>query len=109
MLELKDTRYSLKITPAAREDLDEIYEYISDCLFNPRAAADVIGEIETSLLSLRNFPFRCESSQNEILRLRGYRKLTVQNYVALYIVEQVSKSVIVMRIFHGSMDYEKCL
>ena len=36
--------YTVKLTPAAELDLDEIYSYISDTLLAPQTAADLIDE-----------------------------------------------------------------
>lgn len=102
-----EDRFQLKITPAAAHDLDQIYYYITNGLVAPQAADDLLDDIETAILSLGNFPYRCQYSQNEILRHKGYRRLIVHKYVVLYSVDEENKTVIVMRVFYGAMDYEK--
>ncbi|NLV21019.1 MAG: type II toxin-antitoxin system RelE/ParE family toxin [Syntrophomonadaceae bacterium] len=102
-----DDRFQLKITPAAANDLDQIYYYITNILVAPQAADNLLDDIETAILSLCDFPYRYQYSHNEVLRNKGYRKLAIHKYVMLYSVDEENKTVIVMRVFYGAMDYEK--
>lgn len=99
--------YSLKMTPAAEDDLDGIYAYIAGVFFDPTAAERIILRIEGAIMSLRNYPCRCEVSRDETLAMKGYRRLVVGNYVAIYFVDDASETVVIMRVFHGDMDYVK--
>ena len=99
--------YKLKITEAAFDDLDAIYKYIDEQLLEPVIAQNITDEIEKQIRSLTDFPHRCALSRNELLAKKGYRILVVKNYVAPYLVNESPKQVIVARVFHGSMDYEK--
>ncbi len=58
-----ENRYSLKITPKADEDLDEIYGYIANELFNEGAAENLMEKIETNVMRLRDFPFSCSRGE----------------------------------------------
>lgn len=100
-------KFQLKISVAAAHDLDEIYYYIANSLLAPQAANDLQDAIEKAILSLCSFPYRCQYSQNEILKHKGYRRLVIHKYVVLYSVDEENKTVIIMRVFYGAMDYEK--
>jgi len=102
-----EAEYKYKVTPAAADDLDAIDTYISDKLHAPVAARELLEEYEGQFCSLCDFPYRCELSCNPVLAEKGYRRLVVNNYVALYLVDEVAKLVIVARVFYGAMDYEK--
>jgi len=102
-----ETEYSYKVTPAAESDLDSIDTYITDTLFAPLAAMNLINEFESQFRSLCDNPYRCELSRNPTLAAKGYRRLVVKKYVALYLVEETKKIVIIARVFYGAMDYEK--
>lgn len=52
-----ENKYILKFTLKAYEALDEIYRYISNDLYNRRAADNLLQNIETNIISLKNFPF----------------------------------------------------
>ncbi|MCL2403705.1 MAG: type II toxin-antitoxin system RelE/ParE family toxin [Coriobacteriia bacterium] len=102
-------RYKLKITPAAASDLDAIDTYISEELHAPTAAQKLIEKFESNFNSLCDMPYRCELSRNEILKAKGYRKLLIDNYVTLYLINETLKMIIIARVFYGAMDYEKYL
>ena len=102
-----ESRYKLKITPAAENDLDEIYNYISNSLLAPNSALSLMDKIEDSIKKLCDYPFKYELSRNELLRQKGYRKLVVDNYVILYLVEEQGNIVTIARVFYGAMEYEK--
>ena len=102
-----EIEYNYKITPAAADDLDAIDTYISKKLHNPVAALDLMDEFERQFCSLCDFPYRCELSRNPILAEKGYRRLAVNNYVALYLVNEAEQLVIIARVFYGAMKYEE--
>lgn len=103
---MAEAKYAIKIAPKAFEDLDEIYSYISDELYNEVAADNLLENIATSIMRLKDFPFTCSFVMDEILKNKGYRKLIIQNYIAFYLVIEEEKKVVVMRILYGGQKYQ---
>ncbi|GAA0607911.1 type II toxin-antitoxin system RelE/ParE family toxin [Virgibacillus siamensis] len=99
-------KYAIKIAPKAFEDLDDIYSYIYNELFNEGAADNLLKQIETSVMRLKEFPFPCSLVTDEILKNKGYRKLIVANYIAFYLVREEEKQVVVMRVLFGAQKYQ---
>lgn len=102
-----ESRYKLKVTFLAQEDLNEIFFYISENLHAPVAANKLMDEIICSIQELCMFPYKSPKSIDPILKQRGYRKLVIENYIALYLVEEESRQIIIARVFYGAMDYGK--
>ncbi|RCW76937.1 type II toxin-antitoxin system RelE/ParE family toxin [Saliterribacillus persicus] len=98
-------KYTIKITPIAYKDLEEIYRYIFSDLKNEGAADNLLEKIEKSIMNLKEFPFSCSFVKDEILKNKGYRKLIIENYIAFYIVEE-EKHVVVMRVLYGGQKYQ---
>jgi len=98
-------RYKLKVMPVAANDLRGIYEYISQELSAPLAAHNLMEKVEKSFLFLREMPESCPRCQNGVLYQKGLRKLLVGNYIALYTIDKISKTVLVMRVVHGRQEY----
>ncbi len=98
--------YSIKITPTASQDLDDIYRYIAYELVNEDAAENLMDRIESSVMRLKDFPLSCNLVADEMLRDKGYRRLIVDNYVAFYIVDKVGKQVVIMRVLYGRQKYQ---
>ena len=96
--------YEIILTDTAQEELEEIYEYISKKLYERLAANRLMEKIEQSFLKLENNPYSCMEvcvkPHNEI-----YRRLIIDDYIALYDVEEKYKQVIVYRVFNGRMNY----
>lgn len=103
---MEESNYSIKITPKASDDLDDIYSYISRELFNQNAADNLFDRIELSIMRLKDFPFSCNFVADEYLQKKGYRKLIIDNYVALYLVDEAKKEVVVMRVLYSRRKYE---
>ena len=104
-----DTKYKLKITPAASRDLENIYEYIKNTLSASKAATNIVHEITKKLKSVTSFPYMYELSRDRMLCQKGYRKIVINNYIALYTVDENKKEVVITRIFYGSMNYSNHL
>ncbi len=106
---MQENKYRLKITPKANEDLEYIYNYIANSLFNEGAAENLMYEIEIGIMRLKQFPFSCSLVNDEILRGKGYRKLIIKNYIAFYIVDEIDKQVVIMRVLYGRKKYENII
>lgn len=101
--------YTIKMTPKAAEDLDNIYRYISEELIATSSAANILEGIEKEIMGLREFPFSCNYVADEYLRNKGYRKLIVNNYIVFYLIEEEKDHVIIMRVPYGKQKYENLL
>ena len=96
---MQTNKYVVKIAPAAIDYLNAIYEYIASELCNPEAALNLIQNIEKSVLRLKAYPHSCSLVKDELLRIRGYRKLIVNNYIAFYICDDINMTVNIMRVY----------
>lgn len=100
--------YEIVLTDTAEEELEEIYEYISKHLIEEQAANRLMEKIEQNFLRLEQNPYSCMEvhikPNNEV-----YRKLVIDNYIALYEVDEKYKQVVVYRVLYGGMDYLKIM
>lgn len=98
--------YEIVFTDTAKEELEEIYEYISEHLLEVGAANRLMDKIEQNILRLEQNPYSCVEvhikPHNNI-----YRKLVIDNYIALYEVEETYKQVVIYRVLYGKRDYLK--
>jgi len=101
--------YKLKFTQSTNDDLDGIYRHISEHLAAPKAANDLMDDIETSIMRLKDFPYSGSTVTDDILSSRGYRKLTVKNYIVFYLIDEAEKQVVIMRVLYGAQQYENLL
>jgi toxin ParE1/3/4 len=101
--------YRVKFTSKANDDLDGIYQYIAGHLLAHQAAADLMDEIETSIMRLKDFPYSGSPVTDDFLKSRNYRKLIVSNYIVFHLIDEVEKQVVIMRVLYGAQQYENLL
>jgi toxin ParE1/3/4 len=101
--------YKIRFTNDARQDLRDIYEYIALNLTAEKAAGNLMAEIEKSVMNLADFPCSSPFLSDDRLRQLGYRKLIIKKYIAVYAVDEKSKTVNILRFFYGPSDYMKYL
>ena len=104
-----ESEWKLKITPFARTDLEEIYQYILICLDAPQAADRLMTAFEKAFEQLQNHPFSFPRADDESLRKKGYRKLIVENYVGAYLLNEQTKKWSPCAFLYGARDYKRLL
>ena len=106
---MSQNSYSLKFTPIASEDLEQIYNYISGKLFAEISADKILARIESTMMRLKDFPYSGSFVLDEPLKSRGYRKLVIDSYSAFYLVDEIEKQVVIMRILYSAQSYQNLL
>ena len=100
--------YEVVFTDIAKEELEEIYDYISNHLKEENIANKMMEKIEQSILGLEQNPYSCVEvhvkPHNDV-----YRRLVIDNYIALYEVEENYKQIVIYRVIYGKMDYLKII
>jgi toxin ParE1/3/4 len=92
-----------KYSPAAVDDMDEIFSYISKD--DVSAAENLLQKLDHHITGLADFPeMGSVLSEDEYsLIQRGYRFIVVNPYLVFYRV--IQDTVIIHRILHGRRDY----
>ncbi len=106
---MEDSRYTLKLTPMAENDLERIFEYIAKTLLASQAAFALMDDIEQQIMRLRDFPYSGSPVLDELLSSKGYRKVIVHNYLAFYLVNEAEKQVVITRVLYGAQKYDSIL
>ncbi|MCK5763314.1 MAG: type II toxin-antitoxin system RelE/ParE family toxin, partial [Clostridiales bacterium] len=65
-------------------------------------AVSLMDKFEHDIMRLSTFPFSGGKVRDELLNQKNYRKLIVNNYIIFYIVNEIDKTVIIMRVLYGS-------
>lgn len=93
----------IKYTPAAVDDMDEIFSYISQD--NVDAAGNMLNKLNNSISDLADFPNKGSvlSDDEYSLIQRGYRFIVVNPYLVFYRI--MNDAVVIHRILHGRRDY----
>ena len=91
-------KYKVKVNPRAIRELDHIYEYIANEKLSPENAKRQVDRIKKAVLSLDTFPqSRQERSEGKYAG-KGYRQLLIDNYIAIFRIDEPQKNVYVVTI-----------
>ena len=94
---------ALFYSPLAKQDLDEIFDYIAYELENPFAATETVNAILDAAESLEGFPFVGSPAKGLPFSVDEYRFLGAQNYLIFYRV--TDSCMFVDRILYNRRDY----
>jgi len=99
--------HKLKYLPLAQKDLRDIISYIADTLKAPKAAMDLVDELDSSIFRLGQFPYSCRVYQPIRPLETEYRVLPVKNYLVFYAVTE--HDVEIQRIIYAKMNLEELI
>lgn len=91
-------KYKVKINPKAIRELDNIYEYIAKEKLAPENARGQIKKIKKAVLNLSTFPQSHQERNEGRYAERGYRQLLIDNYIAIFRIDEAHKTVYVITI-----------
>ncbi len=93
----------MKVTfePAARDDLDRIFDWISQD--NPRAGLSMLQRIETKTLLL-TIPGLADMGRRGLVE--GTRELLEWPYVIVHRVNDALQEIVILSVVHGARDRE---
>ena len=101
--------YSLNITDIAEEDILSTVKYIANVLKNPKAASNLLDEIERHEGILENSPDIYPLVSDEYLAKKGLKYVIIKNYLMFYTVNDVKKIVNIIRFLYGRRDWKNLL
>ena len=91
-------KYKIKINPRAIRELDHIYEYIANEKLAPENAIGQINRIKKAILILDIFPQSHQERNEGRYAGKGYRQLLIDNYIAIFRIDESLKTVYVITI-----------
>lgn len=91
-------KYKVKINPNAIRELDHIYQYIANEKSAPENAKGQIDRLKKSILSLNTFPQSHQERNEGRYAGKGYRQLLIDNYIAIFRIDELHKTVYVVTI-----------
>ena len=91
-------KYKVKVNPGAIRDLDHIYEYIANEKLSPENAKRQTDLIKEAILNLGSFPQSHQERNEGRYAGKGYRQLLIDNYIAIFRIDEPYKTVYVVTI-----------
>lgn len=106
-MDSKNERFEVEFTEQCIEEMDNIYNYISEKLKENAAAKRLIKEVNKRVLELSSSP-ELYMKIGKVDRLkREYHRMVVKNFVVLYTIDYENKKVFISRMIYGRQNYLK--
>ncbi len=83
----------MRFYPKALEEMEQIYDYIAYEKLSADVALEQTRRIKMKVLSLNTFPQRHQERLEGQYANRGYRQLLIDNYMAIYKIDEDKKYV----------------
>nr|WP_320192683.1 type II toxin-antitoxin system RelE/ParE family toxin [uncultured Desulfobacter sp.] len=97
-------KYDVYLMPDAIEDLENIYDYITEESGFPERGWSYIEKLREQCQKLENAPFRGQRRNDLMKGLRIYP--LDKRTVAAFLVDDEKQEVQILNIFYGGQDYE---
>jgi len=95
--------YNVRISSTAQNDFLEIAEHLK--MLPPEETSLQFDNIIKKAEVLVTSPDSCPYSRDSQLRLRGYRMLTVDDYIYFFVI--CERTVIIRRILYAKRQYDR--
>ena len=96
--------YQVKLTNHALAQLKEAVGYISKVLLEPVVARCWSDRIKKEILTLDHMPLRYPLVDEDPCRTEGVRKMSVENFIVYYWVNEETTTVWITAIVYGRRD-----
>ena len=98
-------KYTVKILPAALEQMDKIYAYIAQNLCAKDAAQNLLDKLEDAIRSLKMLPERGAVRKSGKFANKGYRQLFADNFTIVYRIDKKEKRVIIVAVHYSRRNF----
>lgn len=96
-------------TNIARNDLNDILDYIHNTLLNPSAAQKLYSRLMEIIDGICLFPERYPIVENDFISRKDIRKVSINNYLMYYSFDAQSNIILIVRIIYGKRDVDQIL
>ena len=101
--------YQVLLTPESTQEIRDIHSYIANTLLVPETAKKQISRIMETVKSLKQMPERYALYEKEPWKSRGLHKVSVDNYIIFYYVNNNSDEVVIFHVFYGGRNISEII
>ena len=98
-------KFKIKFNPRAIRELNSIYEYIANEKLAPENALGQVNRIKNAILNLDTFPQSHQERNEGRYAGKGYRQLLIDNYMAIFRIDELHKTVYVVTIQYQGRNH----
>lgn len=104
-MDISENEYKIVFTNDCRMEMDYIYSYITNNLYNQNAARRLMQKVEDSIQGLKEMP----KSYPIIKKYAGldfeYRRIIINNYAIIYTISEIEKTIYIVHMYYSGSNY----
>lgn len=104
-MDSKKEIYEIEFTEDCRDEIKEIYKYISEDLVEREAAKRLMKKMKKAVMDLAEAPRIYTEIEKKDRRKRDFRRIVINNYVILYTIDEEKKTVYISHMYYGKRNY----
>ena len=104
-MDSKKEIYEIEFTEDCRDEINEIYEYISEKLVAENSAKKLMRKMRDAVMDLSETPNLYMKIEKKDRNKREFRRMVIDNFVVLYTVDENSKKVYIANMHYGRRNY----
>ena len=104
-MDSKKEIYEIEFTEDCRDEINEIYEYISEKLVAENSAKKLMRKMRDAVMDLAKTPNLYIKIEKKDRNKREFRRMVIDNFVVLYTVDESSKKVYIAHMYYGRRNY----
>ena len=97
--------YEIEFTEDSRDEIMEIYEYISKNLVNKEAAKILMKKMRKNVMDLAKAPEIYVKLEKKDRMKREFRRMEIDNYIILYTIDESKKTIYISHMYYGRRNY----
>ena len=101
---MRSARFSLETTPLFSQELEQAIDYIETQLGNPKAADDLLTNVDAAVRERLSSPAPCEVVPSRADREHPYYRIYVGNYIVFYCV--IGKAMELRRFIYRGRNWK---
>lgn len=104
-MDSKKEIYEIEFTEDCRDEIRDIYKYISENLKAEQAAKMLMKKMRDNIMALAESPEIYVTITKRDKRKRDFRRMVVDNYIILYTIDENRKTIYISHMYYGKRNY----
>ena len=104
-MDISKKQYRIVFTNDCKQEMDDIYHYISSKLYAPNSARKLMQNVEKTIMSLRKMPELYMVIKIDNRLNIEFRRIVINNYVIIYTISEEDKIIYIVHMYYGRSNY----
>ena len=104
-MDISKKQFKIVFTDNCKQEMDDIYNYISNNLYAPKAVKKLMNKVEKTIQSLKDMPKAYATIKKYDELEMEYRRIVINNYVIIYTISEQDNIIYIVHMYYGRSNY----